>query len=138
MAGRLCAFVFALIVPIGCSTSVAPKGGEKPVVSVTGSVTVNGKPAAGAFVLFIPKAEAAGSKDPRPRGTVADDGTFKLSTYGEDDGAPPGEYWVAITWPANGRDDEDRLGGRYGPASKNRPSATVGAAPTTLPPFSLR
>ena len=34
---------------------------------------------------------------PRPHGVVNEDGSFVLGTYAKDDGAPPGEYKVAVT-----------------------------------------
>ena len=99
---------------------------------------VNGKPAVGAFVLFIPALESANSPDPRPRATVGDDGSFRLSTYGTEDGAPAGDYLVTVTWPLDGRDDEDKLRGRYAEPGRSKLKATVKEGPTEVPPFRLK
>ena len=51
-------------------------------------------------------------------GEVAADGTFKLSTYGANDGALPGKYRVAILPPANPDPDKpptkSKILGKYG------------------------
>jgi len=37
---------------------------------------------------------------------VDKEGSFALSTYGDKDGAPPGEYVVTVTW-SGGEEQED-------------------------------
>jgi len=101
-------------------------------------VLVNNQPAVGAFVLFIPKAEPDPPVHPRPRATVGEDGSFVLFTYNEEDGAPEGEYWVAIRWKVEGKDDKDRLGDRYIDPEKTKLKATVKAGKNDLPPFQLK
>jgi hypothetical protein len=64
---------------------------------VSGSVTVNGQPAAGATVMFFPDG-ASGINVVPSTGIVGADGTFTLSTGGKT-GAPAGRYVVAVTWP---------------------------------------
>jgi hypothetical protein len=48
-----------------------------------------------------------------PRGTVDENGMFKISTYQSGDGAPPGEYKVSFTWVGSlegvSEDEEDKL-----------------------------
>ena len=117
-----------------CSTPASDPN-QKPVFPVRGKVYHQDKPAEGAFVLFIPKNEPAEPKDPRPRATVEKDGSFALSTYGNRDGAPAGDYHVSITWP--GDEIDDRLAGRYGDAKKPKLQATVKEGPNELPPFKL-
>lgn len=114
-----------------------------PVHPVRGRVLVNGQPASRALVLFIPVNEPAQPKDPRPRAEVGDDGTFVLSTYDAEDGAPAGEYVVTVTWPGgvlpDGREEPaDKLLGRYDGRAKSKLRATVKAGPNELPPFKLQ
>lgn len=67
---------------------------------VTGRLTVNGVPAAGAIVRLYPETPQAGAKHPLlPSGRVDQQGTYQLTTYENDDGAPVGDYTVAIEWP---------------------------------------
>lgn len=67
-------------------------GGSGPV-PVTGKVTVDGVPVAGAGVLFTPKGGG------RPaHGETKADGTYELTTARPGDGALPGEYVVTIVW----------------------------------------
>ncbi|MCI0360017.1 MAG: hypothetical protein L0211_16190, partial [Planctomycetaceae bacterium] len=88
----------ALLAASGCSFTSPVYENQKPVHPVRGSVTVGGAPAASAFVLFVPLNEPAEPVDPRPRAEVKEDGTFAISTYGSEDGAPVGEYIVTIVW----------------------------------------
>ncbi len=137
---------------IGC-------GGEEPipkvpVQSVTGQVLVNGKPAAGAVIQFVP----ANSTDPnalRPYGKATDDGKFTLRTYAEGDGVPPGEYLVSVKWPgpksaqpAKVVDDPDGDGavmgpprdyfrGKYADPRTSNIKVKVEPGMTEIPPFQL-
>jgi hypothetical protein len=139
----LCAVVSGLLALhiSACSSSTEDTSNRKPVHPVSGKVTVQGKPAAGAFVLFIPVNELPDAADTRPRAEVGADGSFALSTYGENDGAPIGEYTVAITWPGgvlpDGREEpSDKLLGRYD-VSNSKLKASVKEGQNNLPPFEL-
>lgn len=130
------AAVLVLTVP-ACDSS-KPPAGQVPTYPVRGKVMVNGQPAAGAFVLFIPANEPDPPLHPRPRATVGDDGTFALSTFGEADGAPAGDYVIAVRWQVDGKDEKDRLGERYAEPGRSRLKATVAASPNELQPFLLK
>lgn len=129
--------VFVLFV-FGCGSASPTVAGQKPVHPVRGKLYVGDKPASGAFILFVPNNESADKPDPRPRATVDENGDFQLSTYGENDGAPVGTYEVSVTWPVDGRDDEDKLMGRYRDPGQSRLKATVKDGPNELPPFKLK
>ena len=117
-------------------------GHWRAVFPVTGSVSFRGRPAAGVRVAFHP------SRDPRdrglcPQGVAAADGSFRLTTYTAGDGAPPGEYFVTLYWPAPGPDDDvhvhpDRLGGRYADPRTTPLIATVPAHAVALDRFDLK
>jgi hypothetical protein len=130
--GVLCA---ALVVLAGCGSDNTAQ--QKPVHPVRGQVFFGGKAAAGAFVEFVPVQESPNSADPRPRGTVNDDGSFTLSTYGVNDGAPAGDYVVIVTWPV-GDNDEDRLRGRYVDRTKSTLKATVQEGNNELTAYNLK
>ncbi len=62
-------------------------------------------PPAGALVVFHPTDPAVEKTiGGKPFGKVADDGTFKLTSYAEGDGAPEGEYGVTIDWRTKGKE----------------------------------
>jgi len=63
---------------------------ELPVAPVEGKVLYNGKPLEFGSVLFQPNVGPSG------RGTIGPDGTFKLSTYGTEDGAVLGKHRIRI------------------------------------------
>ncbi len=75
--------------------------GQKPAqspVPVRGVLKLDGNPVSGAVVTFQPE-------DPSSKaafGTVAPDGTFRLTTDSPGDGAVPGKYKVIIQPPVEG------------------------------------
>src|SRR5262245_21130858 len=81
----------ALLLSLAC----APQ--RPPAYPVAGQVFYQGKPTPGAVVVFHPVG-ANETSTPRPSGQVQADGSFGLTTYLPGDGAPEGEYLVAITW----------------------------------------
>lgn len=71
--------------------------GRRPVFPVSGQVMYHGKPTPDALVIFHPISDPDPSA-PRPLTRVNPDGSFTLTTYEMNDGAPAGEYTVTITW----------------------------------------
>ena len=89
-AARGGTLVLAIAVVTGCGgDDNAPKIEKQPTVPVTGILTYKGKPVANASVAFFSLDAKVAS-----RGKTDAAGTFVLSTYGTDDGAPPGKYKV--------------------------------------------
>lgn len=82
-------FVFWLaVLVVGCSDD-----GRLSTYKVTGKVVLsNGTPLKGGWILFeSPKQGLAA------RGVIDTDGTFRLGTYEQSDGAVAGKHLVAIT-----------------------------------------
>ncbi len=79
--------VALLLAGAGCS------GADKPV-KVEGTVTLDGKPLAGATVSFEPEDQQGGHS---ANGFTDKDGHFKLTTYNTGDGALRGNYNVVVT-----------------------------------------
>lgn len=121
-----------------------PQSNRKKVYPVSGKVLVKKVPADKAMVVFHP-IEAEPKSAIRPLGICGPDGTFNLTTYLTNDGAPEGEYRVTIIWPGPPpkktaeMDDEgpDRLKGRYGNPQTSRIKIVVEPKPMTLEPFYL-
>ena len=81
-----------------------------------GTLTINGRPAEGALLVFHPAdGRPFDSRGTRPTATVDADGAFELKTYQTGDGAPAGDYRVAVLWLADPDSDSpwDKLGGRF-------------------------
>jgi hypothetical protein len=121
------AVLTSTLATLGCGSSASA------VYPVHGRVVdAAGKPAAGALVVFHPVNTAAPTDKapPKPVATVAEDGTFSMTTYVQHDGAPVGEYAVTITWirpkktPLD-REGPDLLDGRYADALKSEIRFTV-------------
>ncbi len=139
MGPRPC-LVLALIalmpVTAGCQ-----KDGKTPVYPVRGSVFYKGKPAAGIVVVIRP---VAGGTARPSSGTTSADGSFRITTFAPDDGAPAGEYVVTLTLPRSQADaatgdelTDDLLKGRYSEPAKSSWKITVRDGENVLDPFRL-
>jgi hypothetical protein len=116
--------------------------GQKPAVPVQGQLFYkNSQPTAGAVVVFHPIPADPSPTAIKPTGEVQVDGSFTLTTYKADDGAPAGEYAVTVFWlekkagPKLGEDRglaKDRLDGRYNSATTTRLKASVNASATSI------
>jgi hypothetical protein len=95
-----------LVVLMGCG------GGKPPTQPVTGKVMFKKTtPAAGALVVFHPTDYSVEKQlGGKPFGTVKEDGTFTLTSFEADDGAPAGEYGVTIQWQKKGKNTGFALG----------------------------
>ena len=135
---------------------------------VSGKVTFRGRPASGAMVVFHDVRPASELKAiPIPRAKAKSDGTFQLTCYQENDGAPAGEYRVTVVLPeailppdspvedpASGGDGQgaaapavdpesapsprDMLQERYADPQTSGLTATVVAGVNDLPAFALQ
>ena len=86
---RVCALT--LVVLAGCSKS------PYELAPVDGVVTIDGTPIHDAKVMFAPIAQGENRNSGKPAfGTLEPDGSFKLTTYRDNDGAVVGEHWVTI------------------------------------------
>jgi hypothetical protein len=74
-----------------------------------------------------------------PRGTVAADGRFVVTTVAEGDGAPPGKYIVLVLWSGKSSNEEedtqttDVFAGRYATPEKSTLRTEVIAGQQELP-----
>jgi hypothetical protein len=123
--------------------------GRIPTYPVTGTVLVDGRPAEGAIVIFVPNSTSEAAERERPFGIADAQGRFNLMTFDPGDGAPAGEYKVLIQWPApvsaeaargGGRAavGPDRLRGKYFNLDKTTLAATVQEQANELSPFELQ
>lgn len=73
--------------------------------------------------------------------TTEADGSFRVSTFAQYDGVPPGEYAVTLVWPVYteaGEPGADRLKGRYATPAKAFARISVPAEELNLEPFEVR
>lgn len=120
---------------------------REPVFPVRGEVYVNGQPAGGAMVSFVPLGDRDNPRARRSQGRAGADGVFQLTTYDKDDGAPEGNYVVTVYWPGakaarpGGDDDEtlppDRLQLRFAMPAGSVLRARIAGKPTRLPRVDL-
>ena len=114
---------------------------EVPVYPTSGTIRVGGEPAYGAYLTLHPDGDIGITKGNKPFGRVAKDGTFQVTTYDTNDGAPAGQYRVTVIWPEDPEargPSPDRLKGKYADPKSTPLRAKVEAAKGELPPFELQ
>jgi hypothetical protein len=111
------------------------KDGRKPTFPVSGQVQYEGKPAPGATVVFHPL--GADAQAPRSYARAGPDGTFRLSTWDPDDGAPAGRYAVTVLW-TEGEEGTNRLPPHYAAPETSGLEVEVKEGTNELEPFRLR
>ena len=122
----------------GCSRSA----NHVAVHPVQGEIKFRGQSPEGACVWLVPKDAKEGV--PNPRATVAKDGSFAVTTYDGNDGAPEGDYVVTVQWYKPVRQDGELVGGpnalpaKYASARTSDLKIRVAAGDNKLPPIQLR
>lgn len=136
---RVFRFIWVVAFVAGCGPA-SPQMESRAVVRVEGQVLIKGQPQKGVHVSFFPDDS---TQEGKPHGITDADGRFRLETYRQE-GAPPGEYAVAVYWPApakegdDGSSPPDRLGRKYADPKTSGLRASVKDNPTTLPLFDLK
>lgn len=119
--------------------------GRVPVYPAGGKVTVAGEIPEGALVVLYPAKKGEGEGEGlRPSGRVKPDGTFRLTTYDADDGAPAGEYAATIQWNKLIKQGADYKAGpnvvpaEYAAAESSPWKIKVSEAPNELEPLDIK
>jgi hypothetical protein len=139
----ICALGFVVlgVVATGCGND-----GRLKTYPVKGQVLYNGEPLKGVDVAFIAVEEKNRVPYP-PHATTDAQGNFTLMSYDTGDGAPAGEFQVAVAFavevsgPDDGSDQSKKIIGqvpvKYHKAETSGLKATVNTSSTTLEPFKL-
>jgi hypothetical protein len=141
----LIAVLWLSLIGLGCGSKIKNK---KPTYPVTGKVLVQSQPAEGALLIFRPPESKDSPEEWTmgfPRAKVKADGTFAVETYGNEDGAPAGDYIVLANWQpaaegeisAEEAEASDRLGGYYMDPALTPLRAKVEAKANQLPTIEL-
>jgi hypothetical protein len=123
-----------------CFTSCGKPSGQLPTFEVKGQILQDGKPVPHATVVFHPAFDL-GEEVSKPRGKTAEDGSFSLSTYAADDGAPQGEYKITVEqWISTNPDrgPESRLPAKFAQPDQSGLTAKVASGKNELSPIQLR
>lgn len=126
------------VVLVGCSSE--KHDGRKAVFPVRGKLLVDHQPAPGAMIVLHPVNAAAQSE--RPFGKANSDGTFELTTYEGQDGAPAGEYVVTAEWQFSADKDApgpwpNALPPQFADPKRSELKVTIAPGPNDLQPLSL-
>src|SRR5262245_751814 len=92
------AVILVLAISAGCSD------GKVRIYPVSGQVLYNGSPLKGVELAFHPN-DAKNNTGYPPHGKTDAEGKFVLTTYVKDDGAPAGEFKIAIAFAVEAVDD---------------------------------
>jgi hypothetical protein len=132
----------SLVLLAGCSDGDSTRSAVHPVA---GTIQFRGQPASGAFVTLHPIAkDSTHAEVPNPRASVAADGTFTLTTYDGNDGAPAGDYLLTVQWYRPVKQGGDWVGGpnvlpkKYALPQTSGLRITVAAGENRLQPIQLR
>jgi hypothetical protein len=115
--------------------------GKLPTYPVSGKIFFEDKPTPRAAVFLHPLDEVNKSASVHPSGLVQDDGSFQISTWKRNDGAPVGRYAVTVVWQGPSQVG-DRGGPNLLPERYSNPGASglfieVKETTNALPPFRL-
>jgi hypothetical protein len=138
VAAAVAVAALTILPSLGCSKT------ESRVVvhPAQGAIKFRGQPVEGAFVSLVPKNAVEGV--PNPRATVTKDGSFALSTYDGNDGAPEGDYVLTVQWYKPVREGKDLVGGpnvippKYASAQTSDLTIHIAAGENHLKPIQLR
>ena len=128
-----------VVLVAGCGGSALTDPPVLPVAPVSGTVKFGGEIPAGAKVSLVPVVRT--EEGISSSGVVKGDGSFKVSTYGQEDGAPLGDYVLLIQWfkPLGG--DTGNAGGpnvipaTYSDPTKSPVKVTVKEGSNEIPPI---
>lgn len=91
---RRCVILAPLLAAVaGCGSS--SKGDRVPVFPASGRVVFDGRSLDGAYLVLHPQ-DAKDNVAPRPHAKLASDGSFQLTSYETNDGAPAGGYTATV------------------------------------------
>lgn len=117
-------------------TSCGRSGPE--LFPVSGTVTVNGRPAALVRVQFRHADQTLPGNFKSPVGMTDEAGTFHISTNGDRDGAVPGDYTVTFEWmSSNDLGAWDKLGGKFAKPETSTFKIRVEPKTNSLPTFAI-
>jgi hypothetical protein len=126
----------------GCGSSQRPD--RVAVFPATGRLVYDGQPLTGAFVVLHPKAADAGHLAPRPHGQAAADGSFSLTSYDTNDGAPAGDYTLTVVLRPVVKNGGDYTAGpnilplKYSRAETSPVTVNIAEGRNDLPEIQLR
>jgi hypothetical protein len=126
-----------IVFAAGCSGRKGPK-----LYPVKGMIYINGQPAKDVNVMFTPVTPFEDGLLLSPAAATDDDGSFRLTSFDPEDGAPAGEYLVTVIYPMSRFNKNlngiDRLKGKYSDPKTSGLKATIEPKPNDLPAIQLK
>ena len=107
-----------------------------------GRVLWNGKPLAGAFLVFCPQTSAPGSTPITARAGTDSEGRYHVTTFAAGDGLPAGKYAVTVEChpisPGGEAPGPNVLPAKYASLTSTDLQVTIAQGPAVLPTLELK
>jgi hypothetical protein len=119
---RLAILIASAMLP-GCGDD-----GRVPLYPASGQVRIDGRPESGVEIRLHPADDPGDIDSLKPYATTAEDGSFRLGTHEEADGAPAGRYKLTLFWPDRPPGPSpplDRLGGQHANPQRTEFEVTI-------------
>ncbi len=137
--------LFLMTTAFGCNSA------DEKLYPAKGKVLVNGQPANGAIVTFVPAQSASDGQVAFGIGTCNENGEYTVQSGGKD-GIRAGSYAVTVIWPDPKKkiteadkmmgkqpsDLPDLLQGRYANKEKSQLAATIKPEDNTIADYELK
>jgi hypothetical protein len=114
---------FALVLGAGVTLFLTSCSGDgtRKTYPVTGTLTIDGKPAdAGVLVYLHPQFTETDKYPIHPKGETDAAGAFQITTYNTNDGAPEGAYLMTVEFPQRSGLSPHFSGDLFGGAFSNK------------------
>lgn len=128
----------ACIALVSSLTGCAKDNWQVETHPASGVIKINGESPENAIIILHSTTGPIDKRHSEPWAIINPDGTFKLTTYKDGDGAPKGEYAVTLYWPAYSFvDAPDRLSGAFNDVSKPLTTVSIAEGENKLIPIEL-
>jgi len=123
-----------------CSGCCGKKDWHAQTFPVSGSLTINGSPAANAVILAHLSTGKIDNPGTIPYAIVDETGLFNFTTYATNDGLPEGEFLLTLTWPMtlSTPNAADRLADKFTNLENAIATFKVTKGKNTFPPVELK
>lgn len=102
-----------------------------------GKITINGEAPVNAIIILKSLGAPIDARHTQPWGEVQQDGSYQLTTYRYQDGAPSGTYAVTLFWPTAPGSDTDRLNEKFTSIETAVAQVEIKSGNNTLPEIKL-
>ena len=123
-----------VLLTTGCS---GPDSWKVRTHKTSGNITINGAHPVNAMIILKSIGDPIDTRHSQPWGEVGQDGTYQLTTYQTNDGAPAGTYAITLFWPSSPGSDIDRLKEQFDSIENAVAQVEIKSGNNTIPDIKL-